>query len=100
MLKFAHMSTHELTQPKNKFRKPAHSMENGMSGKIRLHVMMTPRAYEITRQISDQEGVPAGEVISRALGLYNTAREAKKAGLTLGAAKDRTNLDREFVESF
>ncbi|MER3433838.1 MAG: hypothetical protein C4288_10485 [Leptolyngbya sp. ERB_1_1] len=56
--------------------------------KKRLNLDLSPEAYDLLQELSEESGKNMAEVLRMGLALYGIAREEKKKGRSLGVVED------------
>lgn len=56
--------------------------------KKRLNLDLSPEAYDLLQELSEESGKNMAEVLRTGLALYGIAREQKKKGRSLGVVED------------
>ncbi|MGG6268298.1 hypothetical protein ACQ4M3_22310 [Leptolyngbya sp. AN03gr2] len=56
--------------------------------KKRLNLDLSPEAYDLLQELSEESGKNMAEVLRTGLALYGIAREEKKKGRSLGVVED------------
>ncbi len=54
----------------------------------RLNLDLSPEAYDLLQELSEESGKNMAEVLRTGLALYGIAREQKKKGRSLGVVED------------
>jgi len=56
--------------------------------KIRLSLDLTPEMKVLLERLAEESGVDQGEILRRAIALFNTAKQAEAAGESIATVKD------------
>lgn len=65
--------------------------------KVRLNVNITPALADTIANLADCEGASKGEIVKKAIALFEVVVEAKQSGGKLLIVDDKANTQREII---